>query len=91
MRHVPDSLRNPMKQVTKFQTLDGELHETERLARKHIEKLYAEALTRLSHEAVRKTKYVEMCEFIDAHLEEFYRLRKLKLDMVLEEGTDELL
>lgn len=83
-----------MKRVTMYQTYDGELHTTEKLATHHLKKLYGDALSTLSHQLVTATDgyYGKTVEFLDTHLEDFRLLLLLKEDMVVdnpEEPTDE--
>ena len=73
-----------MKQVTRYQTLDGELHPTAHAATNHAERRYGEALTSLAHQAVRQEKYTKMVDFIDGHLDAFAALKALKADISLE-------
>lgn len=73
-----------MKTVTKVQTFDGALHDTEAAARRHAEKLYGEALSRLAARLVAIQKYSPMMEFIDSNLSEFEKLKTLKSDTWLE-------
>lgn len=78
-----------MRRVIRFQTADGELHETASAARGHADRRYGDALTRLAHRAVRQEKYTKMCEFIDNNLDAFVELKALKADIDLEDADDE--
>ena len=73
-----------MRQVTRFQTSDGEEHKSLKDAQNHAQKRYGDLLTKLAHQAVRIEKYSEMCEFIDGHLSNFSMLMDLRKDESLE-------
>ena len=72
-----------MKQVTKFETLDGKLHNSLDAAVRHAEKNYGDGLTHLANLALRQEKYTAMCKFIDENLLMFERLSLLKADIEL--------
>lgn len=74
-----------MKKVTKYQTLDGVLHDTEQAARHHADKVYGVVLSSLAQEALRVEKYSDMLEFFNKNLDRFLKLQTLKDDMKLQE------
>lgn len=77
-----------MKIVSKYQTKDGALHETEDAARRHIENLYGDPLSRLAHKLVQIDKYSDMVEFLDEHLPQLAELARIKEDLKLEPEMD---
>ena len=74
-----------MQKVTKYQTLDGSLHDTEQAARHHADKVYGIVLSNLAHETLRVEKYADMLAFLETSLEKFVKLKELKDDMKLQE------
>lgn len=74
-----------MQKVTKYQTLDGVLHNTQQVAQAHADKVYGIYLSGLAHESLRIEKYSAMQEFIEANLDRFIKLKELKEDMKLQE------
>lgn len=74
-----------MQKVTKYQTLDGFLHDTEQAASHHADKVYGVVLSSLAHEALRVEKYSDMLEFFNKNLDRFLKLQALKEDMELQE------
>lgn len=75
-----------MQKVTKYQTLDGVLHDTEQAARHHADKVYGVVLSSLAHEALRVEKYLDMLEFFNKNLDRFLKLQALKEDTKLQEA-----
>lgn len=78
-----------MRQVVKIQTRDGVLHDSPEDARRHADRVYGEALTRLAHRAVALDKYTKMVDFLDANLDAFVELKALKQDMEMENRDDD--
>lgn len=78
-----------MKWVNHVQTLDGKLHLHAFDGKKHAEKVYGEALTKVAHQLVRVEKYQAMCDFVDSHIEEFVMLKLLKDDLILETSDED--
>lgn len=76
-----------MKKVTKYQTLDGVLHDSEQAARAHADQKYDELLGSLSRAAVDVQKYVDMLDFIEKNLPLFLKLQTLKDDMKLQDDN----
>lgn len=76
-----------MKKVTKYQTLDGVLHDSEQAARAHADQKYGELLCSLSRAAVDVQKYVDMLDFIEKNLPLFLKLQTLKDDMKLQDDN----
>lgn len=74
-----------MRKVTKYQTLDGVLHDTEQAARAHADKKYGELLGSLSRATFDVQKYVDMLDFIEKSLPLFLKLQTLKEDTKLQE------
>ncbi len=71
-----------MKQVLKYITYDNKDFCTIRDANKHLNKLYADKLMRLSHNIARDTdmKFSKLPDFINDNLDRFVELRKIKDD-----------
>lgn len=78
-----------MQKVTRYKTLDGVLHDTPRAAQAHADKVYGLLLCSLAHESLRIEKYLAMQEFIEANLDRFLELNKLKQDRELQQDEDE--
>ena len=76
-----------MRKVTKYQTLDGVLHDSERAARSHADKKYGELLCSLARATVDVQKYVDMLDFIEKNLPLFLKLQTLKDDMKLQDDN----
>lgn len=74
-----------MQKVTKYQTLDGVLHNTQQAAQAHADKVYGICLSNLAQESLRVEKYLAMQEFIEANLDRFIKLKELQEDMKLQE------
>lgn len=76
-----------MKKIVKFQTCDGVLHDTAEDARRHAEdRLYGAKLMFLAAALRRMTKYREITDYIDAHLDDFSELLRFKADTLLDAG-----
>ena len=71
-----------MEQLTMFKTFDGELHESQSVAHKHIDKLYGEKLSGIAHKLLRLDSYLSVQTFIDENLGEFVSLQQIKNDKV---------
>lgn len=80
-----------MKRVSRIQTFDGLLHESPQAAQRHLDKLYGDLLLPLCHKLVHKTngKYGKTADFLDANLETFAALLRIKQDMTPEHQGDE--
>lgn len=74
-----------MQKVTKYQTIDGVLHDTEQAARSHADKKYGELLCSLARATVDVQRYVSMLDFIEKNLPLFLKLQTLKEDTKLQE------
>lgn len=73
-----------MQYVTKVQTADGRLHDNSKEATRHLDRIYGEKLSALSHGIVKTDwKYRAILEFIDANLPLFVELQGIKTDMEL--------
>ncbi len=75
-----------MRIVKKYETQDGKLHDSKEDAKRHVENCMGQIITKLAHEALRKSKYVEMCDFIESSLPEMNRLITLSNDRDLIEN-----
>lgn len=73
-----------MKQVTRYQTSDGALHDDDKQAKRYAENRYGLALSCLAHAAVQQIKYSHMLDFIDSKLADFVALQALKDDCAVE-------
>ena len=76
-----------MRKVTKYQTLDGVLHDNEQAARLHADQKYGELLASLARATVDVQKYVDMLDFIEKNLPLFLKLQTLKDDMKLQDDN----
>lgn len=77
-----------MKRVTKFETLDGKLFDSERDAKRHAEKRYGDALLSLGRRLTHQS-YTFVTDFIDENLEAFIQLKALKQDYDLIENEED--
>lgn len=77
-----------MKAVNKIQTADGALHDSEELARRHAEKVYGDALSKLVHPMAHLTKYAQWMDYVDRNLSAFVKLAALKADIDLDVETE---
>ncbi len=77
-----------MKRVSRIQTSDGALHESERDAKRHAERRYGDALLRHGR-ALTHQKYTTVTDYLDANLDELVELQALKKDMEMEPGHDD--
>ena len=78
-----------MKRVVKFQTFDGVVHDSPSNAKLYLDKLYGDALTKIVHQLIRTTKYLEYYEYVDSHLEDFAHISTIKNDFELINDDDE--
>jgi hypothetical protein len=78
-----------MRKVTKVQTFDGILHDSQKAANSHLDRLYGKKLTKISLE-IRGIlgKYDKTMDFIDQNLDAFLELKIIKDDMAVEEDDD---
>ena len=76
-----------MKRVSRFETLDGVIHETKAKADKHLEMLYSNALIHIGKRMMvayeSKNYNTGLLEYIDTNLSEFVELKRIKDDMQL--------
>jgi hypothetical protein len=82
-----------MKKIEMIQTYDSVIHPSVREAKKHLEKQYGDILLPLTHricDLMFKSgpAVMKVSEYIDAHLDEFEKLRVIKEDMSLFEDMD---
>ena len=80
-----------MKLLTKVQTFDGALHANHDAATRHLDRLYGDAICKLSSRMITETegKYMRIQEFIDDNLSAFEELIKIKQDMTVEDERDD--
>lgn len=67
-----------MFKVTKIMTDDGKMFDDFKKAKKYLEVEYGDKLCRMAHKLLSIEKYTPMCEFLDANLEEFKELIRLR-------------
>lgn len=73
-----------MFRVTVIQTFDGVQHPNESAALNHLHVLHADLLGRLSRECCAcEAKYIRTGDWIDANLQRFADLQRIKDDMQL--------
>lgn len=77
-----------MRYVSMVQTKDGTLHASEMEARRHAEKVYGEALSKMAAKLLHITKYGPMHEFLEANLGEFQRIKWLQEDCQIDSAGD---
>ena len=70
-----------MTRVTKWQTLDGKLHDTPLRAEQHADAQYAQAVSAIAAKLVHLDKYQDVKTFIDENLNAFVALKTLKADI----------
>ena len=71
-----------MKRVSRIETRDGALHESERDAKRHADKAYGDALLHIGRELAQQ-KYTFVTDYIDSNLAAFVELKALKDDLQL--------
>lgn len=70
-----------MKLVTKYQTLDGKLHDTVLVAKRYADNRYGAKVTELAHQIAALEKYGKISAFLDNNLAEFRTLLALHDDL----------
>ena len=65
-----------------YKTFDGMLHESQWHAQKHLDKLYADVLCKLSRDLI-QLNYTQHCEYIDSNLNLFQQLIVINNDIKL--------
>lgn len=70
-----------MKEITKIETFDGKLHDSEAQAKRHIENLYGLELSKISNKFITLTKIFDIQKMIDENLDAFIYLKKIKDDL----------
>ena len=70
-----------MREVIRFETSDGAIHENLNKANRHAEERYGKEITRLATHLVKIDKYVGIIDFIEKHLDDFVNLHSLKKDL----------
>lgn len=73
-----------MRRVTKIETYDGKIHDTEAAARKHLDAQYADVLCRLAHKLTAAEKYANICEVLDASGDALRAMLAIKADLAIE-------
>jgi len=71
-----------MHRVIKIATGDGKHFDSEKEARRYLDKEYGNRLTSIAHKIVRTDcKYTQLCEFLDTNLNLFQELIDLKNEL----------
>lgn len=79
-----------MQRISKIRTFDGAEHADYNDAKRHLDKIYGDELTRLAHQIVKlDAKYRPITEFLDANLDAFARLLEIRADMTLASEGEE--
>jgi hypothetical protein len=81
-----------MKTVLKYQTFDGELHDTKERAKRHLDDVYSAAIGKVGHalmDHALRPGYLKIAEYVDTHLNDFLKLKTIKDDYTLIDSTDE--
>jgi len=78
-----------MREVSRFQTSDGELHATQAHAAKHADRRYGDALSKVVYAVLEiaqdgPKRYTRLHDWIDQHHDQLAVLRDLKNDLQLE-------
>lgn len=77
-----------MKKVEMFQTYDGERHNSEQAATRHLNNLYAAEMMKIAHCIMARQKRMEFTTWINDNLNRFQYLIDLRRDMRIEEGDE---
>ena len=72
-----------MKTAIKIETLDGELHNNEKDAQRHLDKLLADEMGKHAHALVHKMKYSAICEYLEENLKSFTKAAHIQDDFNL--------
>lgn len=67
-----------MKIVQMYQTDDGALHKTHADATRHWDRVYGDVVTSLAHDMVHVQKYKDAVPWIEARIDEFAKLAKIR-------------
>lgn len=78
-----------MRRVTKVETYDGKIHDTEAAARKHLDAQYADVLCRLAHKLTTAEKYAKICEILDESSDAFRAMLTIKADFAIAPREEE--
>lgn len=78
-----------MKRIDAFKTRDGSVFESEDAARKYTERLYSDKLCQISHQLAQLVKYVNIIEYVDAHVDDFVELAALRKDRELHDTKED--
>jgi hypothetical protein len=78
-----------MRRERRWVTSDLVAHANEKDAKRHAEKRYGEAVSRLSHEIAPQDKYQSATEWVDGSLGRFADLIALKRDCDIERSEDD--
>ena len=80
-----------MERVTKVRTFDGLLHDDQRAAQRHLDKIYGEALSKIAHKIISDSdfKYSKLLECLDGNLDAFKKLMQIKADMRMENPDED--
>ena len=70
-----------MREVKRVQTHDGKLFLSEKEAGKHLEHEYGELICKVAREITNR-KFVDVTEYIDANLDLFVQLNRIKNDKI---------
>lgn len=71
-----------MYQVIKIITNDGEMFDTEKEAKKHVERKYTDLVSRIAGKLIGFAKYQEVKEFLDDNIELFDEMSSLKNELL---------
>lgn len=78
-----------MRKVIRYQTADGQLHDTPERAARHADELYGSELTAMAWELSQIGKYKLMIAFLESNLERFRGLLELRADIAMDAETDQ--
>lgn len=72
-----------MKSITMFQTYDGAVHPSQKAAKHHLDVKHGDLLSRIAGKLAGIDKYVATGDWVDANLDQFLELDRIKKDMTL--------
>ena len=79
-----------MQVIRQIKTFDGKVHDDIDAAVRHLNKLHADALSKIAIEITRlDNKYVAIGDWIDANLGRFLDLHEIKQDMKIDKPDEE--
>jgi hypothetical protein len=81
-----------MKTIVKYQTFDGEQHDSKERAERHLNNVYSAAIGKVVSglmEHIYPRSQLKLGEYVDSHLYDFLHLQQIKDDYELLNDEDE--